>query len=218
MLLALIFSGRVREDTRQLLHPLTSVPHNHHHNTSQAVSLPTVSLSQPTHCRYTHQYIRTMSMLLSVIVMFGMFAQAKVGVDGEFDRVLEVEMYGSRPVDSLVVPSRQDYYKYEELSDGDNPSVTSVSPDSNHHHPGDFTKSGYNKKIGGGGRGGKGHHHHSDQRQAHTHHHHGPGSCYQCSSLTDKTGYCKVITIQITQLELLGNSYHKQIKSVQQLD
>ena len=133
-----------------------------------------------------------MSVLLSISVMFGMFANAKVGVDGEFDRVLEVEMYGSRPVDSLVVPSRQDYYKYEELSDGD--GVTSVIPDNN-RHPGEYNK-GYSKKIGGGGRGSKGHHHHSDQRQ-YLSHHHGPGSCYHCSSLNDKTGYCKVIVIDI---------------------
>ena len=40
-------------------------------------------------------------------------------VDGEFERVLDVDMYGSRPgnVDSLVIPSREGYYKYEELSE-----------------------------------------------------------------------------------------------------
>ena len=40
-------------------------------------------------------------------------------VDGEFERAVEVDMYGSRPgnVDSLVIPSREGYYKYEELSE-----------------------------------------------------------------------------------------------------
>ena len=62
-------------------------------------------------------------MSLLMMIMF-------VGVGGEFERVLEVDMYGSRPgsgsgsVDSLVVPSR-DYYKYEELSD----TVLHTTPD-----------------------------------------------------------------------------------------
>ena len=39
-------------------------------------------------------------------------------VGGEMDKMLEVDMYGSRPGESLVVPASNDYYKYVEMSEG----------------------------------------------------------------------------------------------------
>ena len=60
--------------------------------------------------------------MLPVIVFSGLLI---VVVGGEIERVLET-MYGSRPgnMDSLVIPSREGYYKYEELSETHETSTT----------------------------------------------------------------------------------------------
>merc|ERR1712184_191264 len=88
---------------------------------------------------YTTFGTRTISLVLSSCLIW------RVG--GEFDRVLEVEMYGSRPgnVDSLVVPSR-DYYKYEELSDNNiEEKVTGETTQSAEEE----ALAGYQKKVSG---------------------------------------------------------------------
>jgi len=127
---------------------------------------------------------RTLSLVLSYCLIW------RVG--GEFDRVLEVEMYGSRPgnVDSLVVPSR-DYYKYEELSDNNiEEKVTGHTTQSVEEE----ALAGYQKKVSG-----------RNRKQlvvddealaavdAELIERSGPGSCYQCSTLTDTTGLCQDI-------------------------
>ena len=117
-------------------------------------------------------------------------------------------MYGSRPsnMDSLVVPSR-DYYKYEELSD------TNIEEEEEER--GETTQSaeavlagemrmklmsslsqgylpsGYQNKVLGRNRN------HGDEEvlaavDAGLVERSGPGSCYQCSTLTDSTGLCQV--------------------------
>ena len=117
-------------------------------------------------------------------------------------------MYGSRPgnVDSLVVPSR-DYYKYEELSDNIEEKVTGQTTKSAEEEAlaGEIGMicviiililgycSGYQKKVSGRNR---------PQLvvddealaavDAELIERSGPGSCYQCSTLTDTTGLCQV--------------------------
>ena len=118
-------------------------------------------------------------------------------------------MYGSRPgnVDSLVVPSR-DYYKYEELSDNNiEEKVTGHTTQSVEEEAlaGEMVMicgniililgycSGYQKKVSGRNR---------PQLvvddealaavDAELIERSGPGSCYQCSTLTDTTGLCQV--------------------------
>ena len=100
-------------------------------------------------------------------------------------------MYGSRPsnMDSLVVPSR-DYYKYEELSD------TNIEEEVR----GETTQSadeavvpvaGYQNKISGRNRK-QGDEDVLAAMDAGLVERSGPGSCYQCSTLTDSTGLCQV--------------------------
>ena len=89
-------------------------------------------------------------------------------VGGEFDRMLEVDMYGSRPEagsESLVVHSKDGYYKYSEL--GEDMELSTVAPVRQSRG----RTSGFRKGVEWSG----------------------VGSCYSCSTLTDKTGLCQDI-------------------------
>ena len=115
-------------------------------------------------------------------------------------------MYGSRPgtVDSLVVPSR-DYYKYEELSDNNieekvSGETTQSAEEALAGDMGTFVVMsltgyclGYHKKISGRNRN---HVVVDDETlaavDAELIQRSGPGSCFQCSTLTDTTGLCQV--------------------------
>ena len=96
-------------------------------------------------------------------------------VGGEMDQMLEVDMYGSRPGESLVVPASNDYYKYVEMSDGVESSTAQSGPGSGTTSP---------------------------ARQMRTQARHRQdlaGSCYTCSTLQDKTGLCQDISAYISR-------------------
>ena len=103
--------------------------------------------------------ISTLLSLLSGLVV--------AAVGGKYDKMLEVDMYGSRPgpSESLVVHSKDGYYKYSELGDGVEASTGTVVMKSRGRTAG-FRQEVERQKV---------------------------GSCYSCSTLTDKTGLCQDI-------------------------
>ena len=109
-------------------------------------------------------------------MMFLLVSLVLAVVGGEMDKMLEVDMYGSRPGESLVVPASNDYYKYVEMSDG---VETSSPPPS----PGTSTEARQGRT--------QGHRHNQDLA----------GTCYRCTTLQDKTGLCQDISAYIRRKE-----------------
>jgi len=113
-------------------------------------------------------------------------------------------MYGSRPgsdnVDSLVVPSR-DYYKYEELSDAKFEHSTQT-----HNNHVDSTIGAYKNKLGGRAQHNGQTSLVSDVMSVFSVPVPGPGSCFQCSTLTDNTGLCQDIGRYYQRRQLSNNS------------
>ena len=111
-------------------------------------------------------------------------------VGGEMDKMLEVDMYGSRPGESLVVPASNDYYKYVEMSEGWESTTPPQSPQSG-QSAGTTGGSSAETTARQGRTQGRTQGHKQNQEQG--------GSCYNCSTLKDKTGLCRDIASYISR-------------------
>ena len=111
-------------------------------------------------------------------------------VGGELDKMLEVDMYGSRPGESLVVPASNDYYKYVEMSEGWESTTPPQSPQSG--ESGGTTAGSTAETTARQGRT-------QGRTQGHKHNQEVGGSCYSCSTLEDKTGLCRDIASYISR-------------------
>ena len=137
---------------------------------SNSLTLTTLTASED------HQTMSAVLFLLCSLVL-GL-------VGGERDRMLEVDMYGSRPGESLVVPASNDYYKYVEMSDGGESSSpqSAQSPQPTAGPGGDSSAR-------------------QGRTQGHKHSQELGGSCYSCSTLQDKTGLCRDLASYISRKE-----------------
>ena len=120
--------------------------------------------------------------------MLGLLLSLVLAVVGwELDKMLEVDMYGSRPGESLVVPASNDYYKYVEMSEGWESTTPPQSPQS-----GGTTAGSSGETTARQGRT-------QGRTQGHKHNQEVGGSCYSCSTLEDKTGLCRDIATYISR-------------------